>query len=172
MSKYEGVFPMETKSFHVMTMTENQGQAICGWRYAPPYDIYNWPSWQELTERQEEFADPSLRVKQYAALIDDQGELCGFAQYFPLVGVTRIGLGMRPDLCGKGNGSSFVKAIVEEARRRKPDDEIDLEVLAWNERARKSYERAGFSVTDQYERLTPKGTALFYCMVYKAASPE
>ena len=90
----------------------------------------------------------------------------GFAQLFPMEGVTRLGLGMRPDWCGLGMGKRFVQSIVAEARRRRPEDEIDLEVLAWNERAIRTYRNAGFQLTDTYERMTPTGKALFHCMVY------
>jgi ribosomal protein S18 acetylase RimI-like enzyme len=93
--------------------------------------------------------------------------LCGFAQLFPLVGVTRLGLGLRPDLCGRGLGSAFSKLIAQEARTRRPANEIDLEVLVWNTRAIKAYERAGFHIADTYERGTPTGPDIFHCMVYR-----
>jgi ribosomal protein S18 acetylase RimI-like enzyme len=98
--------------------------------------------------------------------LDDENKLSGFAQYFPMIGVTRLGLGMHPELCGQGRGSDFVRAIAEEVRRRKPEDEIDLEVLTWNQRAIRAYEAAGFELTDTYERRTPDGKKPFYCMVY------
>ncbi|MNO96789.1 Acetyltransferase (GNAT) family protein [compost metagenome] len=95
-----------------------------------------------------------------------QGELCGFAQFFPIVGVTRLGISMRPDLCGQGLGTHFVQSIVHEAVRRKPENEIDLEVLTWNKRAIQVYLKVGFEITDTYERLTPDGQKPFYCMVF------
>lgn len=153
-------------------LTEQDGQDICAWRYEPPYDLYAFPGWEAMLRDGYEFADPRIREEQYAAVRSRDGGLIGFAQFFPLSGVTRLGLGMRPELCGKGLGAAFVRAIVEEARRRKPDDEIDLEVLTWNERARRCYERAGFRVTDTYERGTPTGAAWFHCMVYSAADEE
>ena len=96
------------------------------------------------------------------------GMLSGFVQFFPIVGVTRLGLGLRPDLCGKGGGigTQFVQLLVQEAQRRTPRQEIDLEVLVWNERAIQTYERAGFTITDTYEKWTPTGMADFHCMVY------
>jgi len=152
--------------FRIVPMNESHAEQICTWRYDAPYDVYNLPPWDTLRENREEFGDPHIRATQYAAVLDEHGELCGFAQFFPITGVTRLGLGMRPDLCGQGLGSVFVQAIVREALRRTPDHEIDLEVLTWNLRARKAYESAGFRVTDTYERNTPSGTAEFHCMVY------
>lgn len=152
--------------FRIVPFTEQYAVEVCSWCYDPPYDLYNWDSWDNLVTRQEEFADPAVREAQYAAVLDENDELCGFAQFFPIVGVTRLGFGMRPDRCGRGDGPTFVRAIVEEAKRRMPTDEIDLEVLTWNHRARKAYESAGFQITDTYVRPTPEGTGEFHCMVY------
>lgn len=165
----------------IRPLTEQDAEHIAVWRYPPPYDIYNFTSWETMLARQEEFADPSIRAKQYAgvwaatgefsalsnALVGASGTLIGFGQFFPLVGITRLGLGLRPDLCGHGIGLDFVKALIAEAKRRAPSHLIDLEVLAWNTRAYKVYEKAGFVYEQSYERLTPNGTAKFHCMVYQ-----
>lgn len=143
--------------YHIRPMTEQDAEKICSWRYAPPYDFYNWPSWGDMQRDRHEFGDSQLRAEQYAAVCNaESDELVGFAQFFPLAGVTRLGLGMRPDLCGSGQGPAFARAIAEEALRRRPIDEIDLEVHVWNERARQAYERAGFVVTDTYQKEVAK----------------
>lgn len=163
MTNQEPVF-----AFRMEPMNIRHCQDICTWTYEPPYDIYQWSSWAQMEESAEEFGDKEIRETQYVSVLDDEtGLLVGYAQLFPLTGVTRIGLGMRPELCGHGMGAAFVRFIAEEARRRRPADEIDLEVLVWNERARKAYAKAGFTVTDEYERPTPSGSKLFYCMVYQ-----
>jgi len=140
---------------------------ICTWKYPVPYDIYNWPAWEKMLADRDEFADETLRNEQYRAVVDADGELVGFAQFFPLTGVTRLGLGMRPDLCGQGLGVDFVRAIATEAKAKAPSNEIDLEVLIWNIRAYRVYEKAGFVLTDTYERMTPSGMETFHCMVWK-----
>ncbi|GIP40336.1 hypothetical protein J31TS4_36160 [Paenibacillus sp. J31TS4] len=161
---------MPSPEFVIKPMSEEDARAICTWRYEPPYDLYNWSPWEELLRREEEFADPAIREAQYRS-VRAEGVLCGFVQYFPMSGNTRIGLGLHPDWRGKGYGAAFVRALAEEAARLQPAHSIDLEVLVWNERARAVYERAGFAVTDRYVRSTPTGPAEFYCMVY-AGSPE
>ncbi|MBP1964050.1 GNAT family N-acetyltransferase [Paenibacillus aceris] len=141
---------------------------VCTWKYPSPYELYNWPSWDIMLREQTEFADPHIRAQQYRAVVDEKGGLSGFVQFFPMLGVTRLGLGLRPDLCGKGSGigAQFVRLLTREAVRRAPGQEIDLEVLAWNKRAIRTYERAGFTITDTYVKWTPTGTAEFHCMVY------
>lgn len=153
--------------FHVIPMEEAHAAEICTWSYDPPYNIYGWLPWDQMKALEVEFGDADLRQQQYVSVVDGDGNLCGFAQYFPIQGVTRLGIGMRPDLCGHGRGQAFVTAIVQEALKRTPDHEIDLEVLTWNTRAIKAYQKAGFTITDLYERLTPNGMKPFYCMVYQ-----
>lgn len=154
--------------FNIVPMEEIHGADICTWRYDSPYDIYSWLPWEQMKALDVEFGNPVLRAEQYVSLVDDKGVLTGFAQYFPLQGVTRLGVGMRPDLCGKGYGKSFVLTIVDEARRRKPENEIDLEVLTWNTRAIRAYQKSGFVITDLYEKMTPGGISKpYYCMVYR-----
>lgn len=159
--------------FRVMPMTEEQAAEISTWQYETPYNIYGWLPWDQMKALEIEFGDPALRTQQYLSVVRDQEspELCGFAQLFPMEGVTRLGFGMRPSLCSNGYGSSFVSTVVREAQKRNPYHVIDLEVLTWNIRAIRAYEKSGFVIDDTYERLTPEGYQLFHCMVYEKTRP-
>jgi [ribosomal protein S18]-alanine N-acetyltransferase len=166
-------------------LTEEQGRQICTWRYPAPYDVYNLPSWEHMAQNREEFADPLIRAAQYRAVLSDAGmradgrtdgdssliasqaNLCGFAQFFPMADVTRLGFGLHPDLCSQGSGVSFVCAITDEALRCRPNAEIDLEVLTWNKRAIRTYLKAGFLMEDTYERMGKTGMIEVHCMVFK-----
>ena len=152
--------------YHLEPLSERHAQEICKWRYEPPYDLYQFGSWENMQSGGLEFGDPKIREEQYFAVVDQSGELCGFAQLFPMEGLTRIGLGMRPDLCGRGMGGEFVRAVTAEAQQKTPANSIDLEVLAWNVRAYKVYERCGFQYEQSYDKMTPTGEQTFHCMVY------
>jgi RimJ/RimL family protein N-acetyltransferase len=162
-------------AFYIKELTEQHCKEICSWCYPVPYDIYNWSPWGILVAQDQQFADPGIREAQFAAIVQVKDEkkhdteLIGYVQYFPLHEVTRLGVGLKPDLCGKGLGIYFMDTIIKEALRRNPNHEIDLEVHTWNERAQKVYSKAGFMKTDEYERITPTGMGQFYCMVYKKA---
>ncbi|WP_150275762.1 GNAT family N-acetyltransferase [Paenibacillus tepidiphilus] len=153
-------------TFHVVPMQICHAEEISRWDYKPPYNIYGWLPWEQMQALGIEFGDPKLREEQYVSVLSGNGELSGFAQLFPMEGVVRLGIGMKPELCGKGMGHLFMKAIVKAALVRYPDREIDLEVLTWNQRAIKAYRKCGFTITDTYERRTPSGDKPFYCMVY------
>lgn len=150
--------------FVLSPLTEAQARRICTWRYPAPYDLYNWPDWNVLEAKNEEFADPAIRREQYRAVTTRDGELAGFAQLFPLEGWTRLGLGLRPDMCGQGVGPDFVRAIADHAKREYPERKVDLEVMTWNERAIRTYIKAGFVIRDTYVRSTPTGPGEFHCM--------
>jgi len=148
-------------------MTEQEAKAVTEWYYPPPYDVYRWPTWDEMLRDGREFADPDIRAAQYVSVRDtDTHELIGYVQLFPLDRVIRIGIGLRPDLCDQGLGTPIIKLAVEEAARRQPGAEIDLEVEHWNKRAIRAYEKAGFSIADEYTRRATHGPVQLYCMVW------
>ncbi|MFF2484242.1 GNAT family N-acetyltransferase [Paenibacillus sp. NPDC058071] len=145
----------------------NHAQQLCEWKYEGLYRLYEWPSWDDMQKDGIEFGDPVLRNQQYRAIVDNSGQLLGFAQLFPIVGVTRLGLGLRPDLCSRGIGGPFAAFVAEQALLQRPDCTVDLEVLVWNERAVRAYLKAGFRIEDTYIRSTPRGAGEFHCMVYE-----
>ncbi|WP_052020641.1 GNAT family N-acetyltransferase [Paenibacillus pini] len=148
-------------------MTIEQAQMICGWQYEEPYHIYDWMPWEQMLALEIEFGDSKLRQEQYVSVLHTKEGLAGFAQLFPMTGAMRLGFGMRPDLCGHGWGKEFIQAIVSVARQRDPIQPLDLEVLVWNERAIRAYQKAGFEISDTYMLRTPEGEQPFYCMVYQ-----
>jgi ribosomal-protein-alanine N-acetyltransferase len=95
----------------------------------------------------------------YYAVRDEQSELVGFFSFGtsclvwssdePGLYVDKerktiaIGLGMRPDLTGRGLGLAFVQAGLDFARQASVPTTFMLLVYTWNERAIRVYERAG-----------------------------
>lgn len=151
--------------FRIGPMSEEDAEEICSWRYPAPYENYRWPAWETMKAEEREFGDPRIREAQYAAARDPAGRLIGYAQFFPLVGVIRLGVGLHPDCCDLGWGPAFIRAVAEEAARRAPRAEIDLEVETWNKRAIRAYEKAGFAASDRYDRKTAHGVVSILCMV-------
>ena len=148
-------------------MTEQEAKAVTEWHYPPPYDVYRWPAWSDMLRDGRELADPDIRAAQYLSVRDSRNEsLIGYVQLFPLDRAVRIGIGLRPDLCDQGLGTPIIKLAVEEASRRQPGAEIDLEVEEWNKRAIRAYEKAGFAIADEYTRRATHGPVQLYCMVW------
>ena len=131
-------------------MNDEQARAVAAWRYEAPYDFYDMANDPEGLE--ELLGPPERREGYYAVLSDD--ELVGFFCYgpggqlpgydYPDDGSVDVGLGLRPDLTGKGLGLEFVRAGLEFGRHHFSPAGFRLFVATFNERAIQIYERAGF----------------------------
>jgi RimJ/RimL family protein N-acetyltransferase len=110
------------------------------WRYEPPFDFYNGDE------------EPVLNPERFFAARDEQGELVGFYYFEQKGDALEIGLGLRPDLTGRGLGLEFFERGLAFARRRYRPQRIILNVAAFNRRALVVYERAGFRVTGRHVR--------------------
>jgi ribosomal-protein-alanine N-acetyltransferase len=110
------------------------------WRYEPPYDFYD------------DHSRPVKNPEGFCSARDDAGRLVGFF-YFERRGAgVFYGLGMRPDLTGRGLGLEFVSTGIAFARERFGRRRLVLDVAEFNARAIKVYERAGFRVTGRHTR--------------------
>jgi RimJ/RimL family protein N-acetyltransferase len=108
--------------------------------YEPPYDFYNGSD------------DPVQDPERYFAARDERGSLVGFFYYDERGDTVEIGLGLRPDLTGRGLGPGFLRSGIEFARDTFHARRIVLNVAAFNDRAITVYERAGFRRTGEHVR--------------------
>lgn len=114
--------------------------AIEGWEYEPPYGFYDGRN------------EPVRNPERYFSAHDEAGQLAGFYYYEFADRLLTYGLGMRPDLTGRGHGLEFVRAGLEFGRERFHPERIVLAVAAFNERAIRVYDRAGFAETGRHVR--------------------
>jgi ribosomal-protein-alanine N-acetyltransferase len=110
------------------------------WRYDPPYDFYDGD------------ADPVLNPERYFIARDEAGELVGFYSFEARGETLEYGLGLRPELAGKGLGAAFVEHGLELGRRLYRPERIVLSVAGFNARAIAVYERCGFRETGRHVR--------------------
>ena len=137
---------------HFTQLSQEDAEAIAEWRYPEPYSFYNWSA---DVDDLGELLDAFLRGDAYWAVKDDAGELVGHFSFKPKTeGTIEIGLGLRPDLTGRGLGASFLAAGLDFARERFEPDRFVLSVATFNERAIKVYERAGFQRGQIYLHFT------------------
>ena len=139
-------------------MNEPDARTILGWRYEEPYAVYNCPP-GEVDESVRALLDP--RNAYYAAR-DAAGDLIGYCCFgpdaqvaggrYPADGMVDVGLGLRPDLTGNGLGPGFVSAILRFAEQELGYSRIRLTVAAFNRRAIRAYEKAGFRIASVFDR--------------------
>ena len=107
-------------------ITESEFRALSAWCYPSPYDIYNLDP-NEAQEDLRTFLDPA---NGYHCIRDDIGERIGHCCFGPDARVPGggygrdihgmdaldVGMGLHPDLTGRGFGASFVSAVLDFGR--------------------------------------------------------
>jgi [ribosomal protein S18]-alanine N-acetyltransferase len=132
-------------------------ELLATWRYPPPYDFYDGD------------VDPVRNPERFYEARDEAGELIGFYYFEPNPPDLDYGLGLRPDLTGRGLGLEFFQAGLAFARERYRPQRVYLHVAEFNERARLVYERAGFSVVSSHVRAFDRfGEVTFLTMADSA----
>lgn len=146
---------------------ENEAKAVCEWRYEGIYAVYNLSDWEVVVQNCWSLADADCRESYFVGIWEDE-LLIGFGRIEPNHEAVQIGIGLKPDQCGKGIGSRAVKLLVEEAKQRHPDEVIGLEVRRFNKRAIKCYESAGFKTISTYMKETLHGFIAYQYMTWEA----
>jgi ribosomal-protein-alanine N-acetyltransferase len=137
--------------FAIRAMTADDAAAMAAWRYPEPYDFYDWA--RDADDLQD-LLNPAGWGTKYFAADDEDGRLAGFFGFVVAGEVVEIGLGLRPDLTGRGLGGSYLAAGLEYAAANFPGRSCALAVAAFNRRAIAVYERAGFREVRRYQHFT------------------
>src|SRR4051794_39830193 len=96
-------------------MDAEKAEAIAAWRDGGGDAFYDWVNDPgDLAE----LLEPGNWNGMYHAALDEGGELVGIVQTIHEDGVVEIGLGLRPDLTGRGLGGGFLEACLAFARER------------------------------------------------------
>ncbi len=146
-------------------LTKEEARVIAGWRYDPPYAFYNAENDpDDLAEllQCEELDDV------YYAVVDGADTLVGFFCFYRHADRVDIGLGVRPDLTGRGLGRNFVMAGLTFAQQRFAPPCFRLAVAIFNERAIRVYSAAGFQKGQIFLQRTNGGEFEFVEMTRSA----
>ena len=113
------------------------------WHYEVPYDFYDM---KNDLEDYEEMVSPEMRGDRYFQVLRE-GELYGF---FCLEQkgerILELGLGMKPEHCGKGQGATFLQEILDFIIENFAPQTLRLSVADFNHRAQQLYHNMGFEV--------------------------
>jgi ribosomal-protein-alanine N-acetyltransferase len=151
--------------FRFQPMDEECAHAIAGWHYKGIYAFYDM---EQDVEDLAELLDPRSWDDHYYAVTDDHGNLIGFFCFEREKEVVTIGLGLRPDLTGKGWGQAFLEAGLGFAREKYRPATFMLSVATFNRRAIKVYRKAGFEDREVFLNETNHRQYEFLCMAREA----
>jgi ribosomal-protein-alanine N-acetyltransferase len=144
-------------TIEIRQMGEDDARAIAAWRYDPPYSFYDADADADDLAL---LLDEEVRQGRYFSAFSGNA-LVGFFEFKCDGDELVIGLGLRPDLTGRGLGLPFVEAGMAFARERFGPSRFRLSVATFNERAIRVYERAGFLPLRTYDHETNGGMHLF-----------
>lgn len=135
--------------YTIEAMTPARADDIAGWIYEREYALYSF----ERTEN----TIAELLGGDYIACLDGNGLMVGFfcagqSARIPSIegyaypdGALDIGLGLRPELCGKGLGRGFMLCGMAHYARTESPMRLRLTVARFNRRAIALYSALGFA---------------------------
>jgi [ribosomal protein S18]-alanine N-acetyltransferase len=142
----------------IRQMLQAHAEEIAAWRYDPPYSFYDADADPDDLAL---LLDPDSRRGRYFAAFGERASLVGFFEFRTEGADVVVGLGLRPDMTGRGLGLGFLEAGLAFARERFEPGRFRLSVATFNERAIRVYERAGFTPVRTYDHETGGGVHPF-----------
>lgn len=144
--------------------TEKEMRQICTWHYEGRYGIYDLPPFEIMRKNQMGFCKPDA-AKNYRVFCEN-GEILGFVNLQEEQTEVFVGIGVKPELCGRGYGSQILTDACRIAGTLYPGKPLYLQVRTWNQRAVNCYKKAGFRIDGKpYTMVTGIGEGRFYRMV-------
>ncbi len=144
-------------SFVFKPMDRENARVVSDWTYERPYDLYNTP----MEARRQTVDYLTDHRNHYYLITNGQGELlayCCFGKEGQVPGgdydddALDLGLGVRPDLTGQGQGGVFVQAVVDFAREQYAPRFLRVTIAEFNKRAQRVWQKAGFQFEQRFER--------------------
>jgi ribosomal-protein-alanine N-acetyltransferase len=138
---------MRTMSIRIVSMDSEHASEILGWHYPGHlsfYDLGNDP------EDIREILDHRRYGVNLFSAVDEQGELIGELTLNQSGDEMEMGVGLRPDLVGKGLGKELMEKGMEFARNMSRFDRFTIRVWKLNGRAIRLYQEAGFEIEKEY----------------------
>ena len=130
--------------FHFRALGPRDAIAASHWRYAGEYAMYNLGLAPLLVAVCLRGPLSALTGVSYYAVTTRQDGLVGVFSLTRRGADIEIGVGLRPDLTGRGLGLPYLLQGLDLARRRFHPRTFSLHVATFNQRAITVYERAGF----------------------------
>lgn len=160
---------MQFQFLPITPLTQSEAEAIVAWQYPPPYDLYNVAP-DEQAETIAYFLNPENHC---FAIRDNDGTFLGYASLGAdaqvpggdySLNALDLGIGIRPDLTGQGEGKRFLAALVAFAQAQEPPPEhLRVTVAGFNERAQRLVRGGGFAEVQRFAR--PKDGLEFVVLV-------
>lgn len=130
---------------------KSDSKEIITWKYEGVYSFYN----NDKTEAKKQGIENMYKEDSSYIMCNNKDEILGHCsfdfdeddrEYF-------LGVQMRPDLVGKGNGKKYLDSILQFGRNKYKFSTIMLLVTSFNKRAHKLYLNLGFEEVERFETV-------------------
>lgn len=148
--------------YSIKPLTQEEALTIAyEWHYEKPYDFYDMEADEEDLAM---FIDPAKRGDRNFSVYASK-TLVGFFSVNEFDESTvSLGLGMHPQLTGKGNSEAFLNSIFSFIRENYAYETLSISVATFNKRAIRAYEKVGFKALDTFMQKTNGSTFEFLKM--------
>lgn len=146
------------KQFKFQPLEKGHALAILNWHYPPPYDCYNFAP-DAVKEDLGYLLNPD---NAFYAILNSQTELEGFCS-FGLDGrvsggnyevdALDIGMGIRPDLTGQGQGVKYARAAIDYGIERYRAPRLRVTIARFNQRAQRVWQKLAFELIEAFAKI-------------------
>ncbi len=136
----------------IRKLTQSDALEICHWHYDGIYSFYDM---EADLEDYEAFIDEKRRSNHYSVFSDNL--LIGYFNLEINKDIIEMGLGMKPEMTGKGFGHRFVNLIIEFIISNFSVQKMTLSVACFNHRTIKVYKKCGFIEKETFKQKTNGG---------------
>ena len=150
--------------FRVEQMEDNDAMAICSWKYDGVYAEYDFPSWEECCERGWALTQAQKRWNSYFSVYY-RGQLFGFFHIMDRTDHIELGVGMKPEFCGRHQGKMFMELALAKIKELHFGLPILLSVRTFNQRAITCYQQVGFKIQEKYIENSHHASGEMYRMI-------
>lgn len=140
---------MEFKKIKKDYMKSEYAKQITEWKYNNEYSVYNLPSYEECVNEKYRITLEDEKNNYKVYILNNE-----VVFYYNIKKIYDdricIGVGLKPEYCGKGLGAYFLNDCIKEIKNKFTNPILFVRVRSWNKRAIKAYEKVGFNILRSY----------------------
>ncbi|MFQ4141063.1 GNAT family N-acetyltransferase [Chlorogloeopsis sp. ULAP02] len=146
-------------AFHIID--EQTARHILTWCYEPPYDFYNLDP-EKLESTLATLLNPENR---YHTIWDENRAVIGYCCFGKDAQVPGgdysqealdVGMELRPDLTGQGQGTQIIQAVIVFARQNFQASQLRVTIAAFNQRALRAWQKVGFEIVNEFVKASDR----------------
>lgn len=157
--------------FIFQPLRKQQALIILDWQYPAPYDCYNF----NANSVREDLCYLLDKRNAFFAILNQREKLegyCSFGSDGRVPGgnydieALDIGMGIKPDLVGRGRGKQYAQAVAMYGSKRYAAQHLRVTIKDFNKRAQKVWQYLGFEQVEEFIKIgTEEKFVIMICAV-------